>query len=129
MDVSTFPPGSMLRMDFVLLNTESIRGFTSVLVAISSTTWYSFLFPPRSKLPPLYILKFPINILRNQDKKFALIQVGKDGALARSSEFTRICHNTKTIVRTTGGDTSYLNEESEILNKKMSNMTREILLN
>ena len=37
-DVSKFPPGFMLQMDFAFFNVESIRGFTSTFVAICSAT-------------------------------------------------------------------------------------------
>ena len=37
-DVSNFAPEFMLQMDFAFLNFESIHGFTSIFVAIFSTT-------------------------------------------------------------------------------------------
>ena len=111
-DVSKFDPGFMLQMDFAFFNVESIRGFTSTFVAICSATSYPFGFPSRSKLPPLDILKFLVITLRNQDKKVAFIRVDEDGALSRSSEFMRTCHNMNIIVQTSGGDASYLNGKS-----------------
>ena len=102
-DVSKFAPGFMLQMDFSFFNLESIHGFTSTFVAIYSATSYPFGFPSRSKRPPLDILKFLFTKLINQDKKVAFIRVDEDGALARSSEFMRKCHNMNIIVQTTGG--------------------------
>ena len=84
-DVSKFPPGFMLQMDFAFFNVESIRGFTSTFVAICSATSYPFGFTSRSKRPPLDILKLLVVTLRNQDKKIAFIRADEDGALARSS--------------------------------------------
>ena len=37
-DVSKFPPGFILQMDFAFLNVESIRGFTSTFVDICYAT-------------------------------------------------------------------------------------------
>ena len=75
-------------------------------VAICYATPYLFLFPPRSKRPPLDLIEFLVTTLRNQDKKVASIQVDEDGALARYSEFMKTCHNMNIIVQTTGGDES-----------------------
>ena len=119
----------MLQMDFAFFNVESIRGFTSTFVAICSATSYPFGFPSRSKRPPLDILKFLVTTLRNQDKKVAFIRVDEDGALARSSEFMRTCHNMNIIVQTTGGDASSLNGKSESPNKTLANIIRSIILN
>ena len=128
-DVSKFAPGFMLQMDFAFFNVESIRGFTSTFVAICSATSYPFGFPSRSKRPPLDILKFLVTTLRNQDKKVAFIRVDEDGALARSSEFMKTCHNMNIIVQTTGGYASSLNDKSESPNKTLANITRALLMN
>ena len=70
-----------------------------------------------------------LTTLRNQDKKVAFIRVDEDGALARSSEFMKTCHNMNTIVQTTGGDDSSLNGKSESLNNTLANIKRALLLN
>ena len=119
----------MLQMDFAFFNVESIRGFTSTFVDICSATSYPFGFPSRSKRPPLDILKFLVTTLRNQDKKVAFIRVDEDGALARSSEYMRTCHNMNIIVQTTGGDDSSLNGKSESPNKTLANTTISLVLN
>ena len=98
-------------------------------MAICSATSYPFGFPSRSKRPPLDILNFLVTTLRNQDKKVAFIIVDEDGALARSSEFMKTCHNMNIIVQTTGGDASSLNGKSESPNKTLANITRALLLN
>ena len=74
-DVSNFPPGFMLHMDFAFFNVEIIRGFISTFVAICSDTSYLFGFPFIIKLPHFGFLKFLSNTLRNQYKKVALIRV------------------------------------------------------
>ena len=125
-DVSKSPPGFMLHMDFAFLNVESIRGITSTFVAIYSVTSQPFGFPPRSKRPPLYILKFLVTTLRNQDNKFWLIGVDKYGSLARL--FMKTCHNMNIPVKTIGGDGTPLNGKIEILNKTLANITRAILI-
>ena len=98
-DVSKISPGFMLQIDFAFFNVESIRGFTSTFVAIWSATSYPFGFPSRSTRPPLDILKILVMTLRNQDKKVAFIRVDEYGALARTSEFMKTCHNMNIIVR------------------------------
>ena len=127
-DVSKFAPGFMLQMDFSFFNVESIRGFTSSFVAICSSTSYLFGLPSRSKRPPLDILKCLVTTLRDQDKKVAFIRVDEDGALERSSEFMRTCHNMIIMFQTIGGDASSLNGEIEIPNKTLANITRALLL-
>ena len=119
----------MLQMDFALFNVESILGFTSSFVDICSATSYPFGLPYRIKRPPLDILKFLVTTLINQDKKYSFIRVDEDGALARSSEFMRTCHNMNIIVHSTGGDASSINGKSESLNKTLANITRSLLLN
>ena len=92
----------------------------STFVAICSATSYPFGFPSRSKRPTLYILKFLVTKLRNQDNKVAFIIVDEYVALARYSEFMKICHNMNIIVQNTGGDASSLNGKSESSNKTLS---------
>ena len=128
-DTSKYAPGFMLQMNFAFFNVKSIHVFNSNFVAICSATSYPFGFPSRSKLPSLDILKFLFTTLENQDKKVAFIRVDEYGALARSSEFMRICHNMNIIVQTIGVDASSLNGKSESPDKKLANITRALLLN
>ena len=99
----------MLQMDSLFFNIESIRGFTSTFLVIFYDTSYPFVFPYRRKRPPLDTLKFLVNTLRNQTKKFAFIQVDEDEALVRYSIFMNKFHNMNIIVQTTGGDAYYPN--------------------
>ena len=92
-------------------------------------TSYPFGFPSRSKRPPLEILKFLVTTLRNQDEKVAFIRVDEDGALSRSSEFMKTCHNMNIIVQTAGAYASYINGKSESPNKTLYNITRDRILN
>ena len=94
----------MLQIDFAFFNVESIHGYTSTFVAVCSDNSYPFGFSFRIKRPPLDVLIFIVTTLRNQDKKVAFILVDEDGALARSSEFMKTCHNMNIIVQTTGVD-------------------------
>ena len=118
----------MLHMDFAFFNVEIILVFTSNFVAICSAISYPFRFKPRSKRPPFDILKFLVTTLRNQDKNFSLIRFDEYGALARSSEFMKTCHNMNIIVKTTGGDEYYLNGKTKSTNKTLYNITRAIIL-
>ena len=128
-DVSKFAPGFILQMGFLLFNIESICVFTTNFLYICSATSYTFEFPSRIKLPLLDILKFLVTIFRNQDKKVAFIWVDEDGALERSSEFMKTCHDMNIIFQTTGGDTSYLKGKSKITNKTLANITKALRLN
>ena len=119
----------MLQIVFSFFNVEIIRGFTSTFVAICSATSYLFEFPYRSKRSPLETLKFLVTKFMNQDKKVAFIQVDEYGALARSSEFMKTCHNMNIIVQTTGGYESLLNGKTEIPNKTLSNISTSLIIN
>ena len=119
--------GFMLHMDFTFFNVESIRGFTSTFVAICSATSYPFVLPSRSKRPPLDILTFLVTTLRNHDKKVSFIQVDYYGALAKSSEFIKTCHNMSIIVQTTGGYASTINCKNKSTNKTLANNTRALI--
>ena len=77
-DISKMSPRFSFQMDFVFSNVKSICGFTSTFVAICSATSHSFVFPSRSKRPPLDIIKFLVTALRNQDKKVSSIRVDED---------------------------------------------------
>ena len=123
------PPGFMIHMYSAFFNVKSICGFTSTFVYICSATSYPFGFTPRSRRPPLDILKVLATKLSNQDKKFSFIQIYEDRALAISSGFTKMCHNTNIIVQNTGGDASSLNGKIKIPDKTLANITRAILLN
>ena len=128
-DISKFPPGFMLQMDFVFFNVEIIREFTSTFVAICSTTSYLFGLPSRSKRQTLDILKFLVTTLSNQDKNFSFIRFDEDRAIARSSGFMKTCHNMNITVQTTSGYASSINGKRKIPNNTLANITREILLN
>ena len=85
-------------------------------VAICYDVSYPFVFPYRSKILHLYILKLIVTILSNQDKKVLSIRVDEYGALARSSEFMAKYHNMNITVQNIGGDSSSLKDKSEIPN-------------
>ena len=102
----------MLQMYFAFLNVESIRGFSSTFVAIFSATSYPFDLKPRSKRPPLDILKLIFTAFINQDKKASFVLVDEDTALVISSYFVRTYHNNKITVQTNGGDVYSLNGKS-----------------
>ena len=78
-------------------------------MAICSDDSYPFVFPPKSKRPPLDILKYIVTKLSNKEKEFAFMLVYEDGALERSSEFMNKFHIINIIVQTTDGDVFYLN--------------------
>ena len=116
----------MFQMNFSFFNVEIIRGFTSNFMAICSANSYPFGFPSRSKHPSLDILTFLVTTLINQGKKVAFMILYEDGALARSSEFMKRCHNMNIIVCNTGEDAYYLHGKSESPNNTLSNITRPL---
>ena len=64
----------------------------------------------------------------NQYKKVSFVRVDEDGALARSYEFMKTCHNTNIVVQNTGGDTFSINGNIETPDKALANTTRALLL-
>ena len=128
-DVLKFAPGFMLHIDVVFYNVESIFVFTSNFVAICSATSYPFGFTSISKRTPIDTLKRFVATLGNQDIKFSFIRVDEDGALGRSYEFMKTCHNMDIIVQTTGKDASSLNGKIRTLNNTLDNITRDLLMN
>ena len=119
----------MIQIYISFFNVEIIRGFTSTSVVICSATSYPFGFSSRSKRLYFDILKRLVSVLRNQDKKFAFIRVYEYGALARSSEFLKTCHNMNIIVQTTGVYVSSLDGKIESPSKTLATTTRVLLLN
>ena len=96
---------------------------------VCSATSYPFGLSSRSKRSPLDILTFLVTTLKNQDKKVAFVRVDEDGALARSSEFMKTCHNMNIIFQTKIVDASSLNGKIESPNKTLADITRALLLN
>ena len=97
-------------------------------MAICSYNSYPFVFPYRRNLLPLDILKFLVTTFINQDNKVAFVRVDEDGALSRSYEFMKTCHNINIIVQNIGGYAYFLNGKSESPSI-LSNITRVLLLN
>ena len=64
-DVSTFPPGLMLHVNFAFFSIEIIRGFTLTFMSICYAPSYSFGFIYIGKRPPLEIFKLIFNALKN----------------------------------------------------------------
>ena len=108
-DYSSNPPGSFLFIDFSFYNVVSIRGFTSVLDVIYTSTRYSFTFPIRSKRPPIKILRWLFSILQKEGKEVRIVRVDEGRELARSREFFWFIVNQNCALQTTGGYCSSLN--------------------
>ena len=81
------------------------------------------------KCLPLEILKSIVTKLRNHGKEVLFIRVDKDVALARYSDSIKLCHKTNIIVQNTSGYVFSLNVKIEFQNKKISNITGDLLLN
>ena len=128
-DVSKISRWFMIQMGFSFFNVESIRGFTSTLVVLWSSTSYPFGFPYRRKHPSLDTLNFFVTTLRNQDKKVVFIRVDEDGAPGISYEFTKSFHSMNIIVHTTCADVSSIIGKSESPKNTVANITRDLLLN
>eukprot|EP00978_Attheya_sp_CCMP212_P016076 scaffold41833_cov35-Attheya_sp.AAC.4 len=114
-------PGTRLHMDFTFFNVPSIRKFTSAFTIIDVTSTYPWGFPSRSKRLPISIFQWFISVLQSMGKKPLYIRVDEGGELAKSAEFCR------TIVDTTGGYASNLNEKIETMHGTSKHMTRALL--
>ena len=118
MNESLHPPGSLLYMDFLFYDIESVRGYTSVLDITYLSTRCPFSFLCRSKRHPLDVLQCLFNMLNARKRSVRRIRVDEDGALANSYEFNKLLINNNMQLETTGGYGSKLNKIIERPNRE-----------
>ena len=76
---------------------------------------------------PLELLRFIIKYLENQGIHILQFRVDEDGSLANSSDFYKLLFNAGITLQTTGGYSSDLNGNVEILNKLIKRTCGAIL--
>ena len=122
------PPFARLHIDFMFYSVTSIRNNTAALSVVDAGTSYPWIFPTTSKRAPLDIVRFLINVLRNQGKKFFSIRTDEDGALARNTEFCNMLMNElHLIIEPTHGYNSTANGKVERSHQTYHRMVRASL--
>ena len=120
-------PGQMLYMDFCFYRTESIRGFTSYLSVTCYASNYSFVFPTRSKRPPLDIITWLIEVMKRQGFIVLIIRFDEGGELARSTEVCSLLTKLNIVMESTGGYSSDLLGKDERQHRTLGEMVRTML--
>lgn len=120
-------PGQMLYMDFCFYRTASIRGFTAYLSVTCYVTGHSFVFPTRSKRPPLDIIKWLIEVLKRQGYVVIIVRFDEGGELARSSEVCTLITEMNIVMESTGSYSSDLLGKDERQHRTLGEMVRTML--
>jgi hypothetical protein len=126
-DVSHLAPFQLLHFDFSFFTEESLRGFTSALDVICSSTSYPIGFPCKSKAPPIHATKWLLRVLRSRGYTPCFCHVDEGGELANSSEFCQMLMDEGLVMSTTGGGNSINNGKVERPNQTKANMIRSML--
>lgn len=118
---------ALIHLDFVLYNTQSIRGFASSLNIIDTDTHKLWTFPTTDKRPPIIHANFFINYLEKIKCPCHEVRVDEGGELARSMEFTNFLLTHHFNLQTTGGHSSWINGRMERSHQTTTKMTRAAL--
>ena len=81
----------MFHMDWIIINTESCRGFKTALLIVEVTTRKKWGFPTRSRSTPIEIVRFFIKQMHLQCYSANVIRVDEDGSLVGCAEFMKVC--------------------------------------
>ena len=81
----------MFHMDWIIINTESSRGFKTALIIVEVTTRKKWGFLTRSRSAPIKIVRFFIKQMCPQGYSANIIRVDEDGSLVGSAEFMQVC--------------------------------------
>ena len=126
---NNFQPGELIHMDYAFYNMTSIRGFTSMLTVVCANTIVLWLFPNSSKWAPFCIIHFILTTLKNEQHLCKQVIVEKYGTLAKSIDVTNLnVYYFSISMKTTCGDTSWLNVNNEIINISIQDMVRAGLI-
>lgn len=128
-DYTLLKPGQQMHMDFYFVPVVSIRGNIAMLCIKCAHTKKAWCFPCPNKRTPLDIVSFFIRFLEKDGIYILEIRVDEDGALANSTEFCKMLHVNGIALQTTGGYSSDLNGNVEILNKTLKRGTGALLAN
>jgi len=128
-DTNHIEPGELLHIDFSFWDTQSHRGFTTMLLIIDAKTRMLWLFCSSSKRAPIQTLEYFFRLLHLDNKPPKTIRVDEDGALARNFEFNKLLLQQTLTLETTGGYASFLNGKVERPNRTIADMTRALYFN
>ena len=123
-----YPPGALLHLDFSFCDTESIRGFASVLDAVRVSSSFPRAFLVRSKQSLILIMLQLINYNKTESHPVYRIRVDKDGTLVHSSEFLRLMVKSGIAIETTTRHKSTSNIIVERIIRENHKLTRIVLL-
>ena len=128
-DHTQLPKGARIHADFIIFNTESCRQFKSALLITEATTRMKWAFTTRSRNVPVQQFRFLVNHLRQQGYSVNELRVDEDGALARSTNFMKLCHEELNMaVQSTGGYNSENNGLVESPIRPIKQMVRAFLV-
>ena len=118
------PPGVRFHLDWMIVNTESCRGFKVALTVIDAVTRMPWGFPSRLRGAPIQLTRWFIKHMRIKGYAVAEFRVDEDSSLARSTEWNMICYQEGVNVESTGGYESTLNGKAERPHRTVKNMMR-----
>ena len=123
MDNTPFSPSALLHLDYMFINTPSIRGFTSIIIIVDAKTLKLWLFCTPNKTPPIDTIHFFLHKLQKQGISVINIRTDECGELYRCTQFCEVLYNEFHVtLQTTGGYSSWLNGKSERHIQTISNM-------
>jgi hypothetical protein len=105
---------------------ESFDGYTSYLLIVDEVTKYSWIFPTKSKEPPIELTRHFLKEFGNASG--GLIRCDQGGELARSEEWrTMVFNNFAYKVEPTGADSPEQNGQVERYNRTLATIVRTLL--
>ena len=128
-DYTMLKKGQQLHIDWCFIGETSIRGHTSILRIKCANTHKCWSFPCTTKRSPIDLIRFFIKYLEKEDIVIVQIRVDEGGSLANSTGFCKLLFTHGITLQTTGGYSSDLNGNVEVLNKVLKQGTGAILAN
>eukprot|EP00804_Cyclotella_cryptica_P024685 CCRYP_001671-RA/>CCRYP_001671-RA protein AED:0.29 eAED:-0.05 QI:0/0/0/0.33/1/1/3/0/660 len=99
---------------------------SSYLLVVDKTTRYTWIFPTKSKKPPVEIIRLFLSKYGHEDG--GLIRVDQGGELARCTEWrTMVLKEHRYVVEPTGADSPSQNGQAERYNETIATITRTLL--
>ena len=121
-------PGALFHLDFWFPGVTSIRKNEACLTIIDGKTRTLCQFPVKSRRPPLRIITYFIDLVRQLKLPFVSVRIDEDGALAQSADFCRLMAEKSVIMQTTAGYNSTNNGKAERPHYSMQNYMRTTLI-
>ena len=105
-DINNIQPRELIYIELALYNVNSIHVLTSLLTVVCAKTRMIWIFPIASKISPVYITRFILTTLNNEQHPCKRVRVDEYGALENSTDVTNLLFDDFNIyMETTGGDT------------------------